>query len=516
MTRELLLSCPVPTREPLLTNQTEERFSSRVGMLLCVLGIAVGTGNIWRFPRIAAQNAGDDGAGAFLVAWVVFLFVWSVPLIIAEYALGRKGRMGVVGTFAKIAGKHFAWMGAFVGFVATAIMFYYSVVAGWCVYYLIQMTIEPLPLGTEAAQGVWDGFQGGGFPVAFHALTMGLGAIVVWSGIKSIERANRILIPALLLIVVISLLRTLTLDGSYEGIAFLFTPDWSTLAKPQIWLEALTQNAWDTGAGWGLILTYGAYMQSRHGVVQNAIITGVGNNTVSLLAAIVIFGTVFAILGAEMSKAEVLQIMQSSGPAATGLTFIWMPQLFAKVPAGNLFAILFFLGLSFAAFSSLISMIELTTRILVDFGVARRQAILGVCVVGFTLGIPSAINLEFFANQDFVWGVALMISGAFIAFAVIRYGASQFRTENIDNQPDDWNAGPLWDKIICYVIPALAAILLGWWLYQAGSVYAPDRWFDPFDPFSVMTCLVQWGAVLLLFFLLNRWMVRRTSASKSE
>ena len=345
---------------------------------------------------------------------------------------------------------------------------------------------------------------------------MGLGAVVVWNGIKSIERANLVLIPALLLIVIISLVRTLTLDGSSEGIAFLFTPDWSTLAKPQIWLEALTQNAWDTGAGWGLILTYGAYMQSRHGVVKNAIITGVGNNTVSLLAAIIIFGTVFAVLGAEMSKAEILDVMKTSGPAATGLTFIWMPQLFAKMPAGNLFAILFFLGLSFAAFSSLIAMIQLSTRILVDFGIARKQAILGVCIVGFTLGIPSAINLQFFANQDFVWGVALMISGAFIAFAVIRHGASRFRKENIDNQQDDWNAGPLWDVLIGYVIPALALILLGWWLYQAASVYSPDRWFDPFEPFSVMTCLVQWGVVLVLFILLNRRVARRTLSSDSR
>ena len=499
-----------------MTNQTDQRFSSRLGLLLCVLGIAVGTGNIWRFPRIAAQNAGDDGAGAFLVAWIVFLFVWSVPLIIAEYALGRKGRMGVVGTFAKIAGKKFAWMGAFVGFVATAIMFYYSVVAGWCVYYLIKMTFEPLPLSAEAAQGIWDGFQGGGLPVAFHALAMGLGAVVIWNGIRSIERANLVLIPALLLIVIISLVRTLTLDGASDGIAFLFTPDWSTLSQPQIWLEALTQNAWDTGAGWGLILTYGAYMQSRHGVVKNAVITGVGNNTVSLLAAVVIFGTVFAILGAEMSKAEVLEIMKTSGPAATGLTFIWMPQLFAKMPAGNAFAILFFLGLSFAAFSSLIAMIELSTRILVDFGVARHQAILGVCIIGFTLGIPSAINLGFFANQDFVWGVALMISGAFIAFTVIRHGASRFRTESIDNQPHDWNAGPLWDTAIRFVIPTLAVVLLGWWLYQAASVYSPDRWFDPFDPFSVMTCLVQWGIALVVFILLNRWVARRTLGSRSE
>jgi NSS family neurotransmitter:Na+ symporter len=180
------------------------------------------------------------------------------------------------------------------------------------------------------------------------------------------------------------------------------------------------------------------------------------------------------------------------------------------MPAGNVFAILFFLGLSFAAFSSLIAMIELSTRILVDLGIARRQAILGVCIVGFTLGVPSAINLEFFANQDFVWGVALMISGAFIAFAVIRHGATRFRTENIDNQPHDWNAGPLWDTTIRFVIPTLAVVLLGWWLYQAASVYAPDRWFDPFDPFSVMTCLTQWGVVLTLLIVLNRKVARRT------
>ena len=499
-----------------MTNQTDQRFSSRLGLLLCVLGIAVGTGNIWRFPRIAAQNAGEDCAGAFLVAWLIFLFVWSVPLIIAEYALGRKGRMGVIGTFAKIAGEKFAWMGAFVGCVATAIMFYYSVVAGWCVYYLVKMASEPLPLSAEAAQSIWDGFQSGGLPVAFHALAMGLGAVVVWNGIKSIERANLVLITALLLIVLISVVHTLTLDGSADGIAFLFTPDWSTLSKPQIWLEALTQNAWDTGAGWGLILTYGAYMQSRHGVVKNAIITGVGNNTVSLLAAVVIFGTVFAILGAQMSKAEVLAVMQTSGPAATGLTFIWMPQLFAKMPAGNVFAILFFLGLSFAAFSSIIAMIELSTRILIDLGIARRHAILGVCIVGFTLGVPSAINLDFFANQDFVWGVALMISGAFVAFAVIRHGATRFRTENIDNQPHDWNAGPLWDTTIRFVIPTLAVVLLGWWLHQAASVYAPDRWFDPFDPFSVMTCLTQWGVVLILLIVLNRKVARRTLDSPGQ
>ncbi len=492
-----------------MTDHSKLRFSSRLALLLSVLGIAVGTGNIWRFPRIAAQNAGDDGAGAFLFAWLVFLFVWSVPLIIAEYALGRKGRMGVIGTFAKLAGPGCSWMGAFVGFVAAAIMFYYSVVAGWCIYYFFSMFLTPLPLDTGSALEIWEGFQASGLPVAFHALAMTLGAIAVYKGVRSIEKVNMVLIPLLLLIVLISLGRTLTLDGSIEGIRFLFTPDWSTLSKPAIWLEALTQNAWDTGAGWGLILTYGAYMQSRHGIVKNSLITGIGNNMVSLLAAIIIFGTVFAILGAEMSKPEILSVMQTSGPAATGLTFIWMPQLFAKMPGGETFAVLFFLGLAFAAFSSLISMIELVTRIIVDFGIQRRFAILGVCTFGFAAGIPSAINLGFFANQDFVWGVALMISGALVALAVIRQGATRFRNEVIDGVPGDISPGRLWDSAITFVIPSLAVVLLGWWLWQAFAVYAPDNWYNPLDPFSVMTCLTQWGVVLIVMIAMNNRMSRR-------
>ena len=489
-------------------------FSSRWGLLLSVLGIAVGTGNIWRFPRIAAQNSGDDGAGGFLIAWLMFLLVWSIPLIIAEYALGRKGRMGVVGTFARIAGQRFGWMGAFVGFVATAIMFYYSVVAGWCIYYFFSMTLNPLPISTEAAQSIWDGFQGGGFPILFHGVAMSLAMLAVWKGVRSIERVNKVLIPSLLVIVVVSLGRAITLDGATEGIWFLLTPDWSTLVRPRTWLEALTQNAWDTGAGWGLILTYGAYMQSKHGVVKNAFITGIGNNLVSLAAAVTIFGTVFAVLGSEMSRPEVLDIMKSSGPASTGLTFIWMPQLFARMPAGGTLAILFFLGLSFAAFSSLISMIELATRVFVDSGLVRSRAILFVGVAGFVLGVPSAVNLDFLGNQDFVWGVGLMISGAFVAFAVIRYGASRFRTEVIESLEGDWKVTRGWDILISVVVPLQAIVLLSWWLYQAATVYAPDTWYDPFDYYSVMTCLVQWGVVLAVLVAINRLMVSRVSPSR--
>lgn len=493
-----------------MPNEQDARFSSRLGLILSVLGIAVGTGNIWRFPRIAASNAGEDGAGAFLFAWFIFLLVWSVPLIITEYALGRKGRMGVVGTVAKIAGRRFGWMGAFVGFVATAIMFYYSVVAGWCIYYVTQMVASPLPASVEQSMAIWNSFQQGGLPVAFHALAMIFCGFIVVRGISSIEKANKVLIPMLLTIVLIAVVRTLTLSGSWEGIAFLFRPDWSTLTEPRIWLEALTQNAWDTGAGWGLILTYGAYMHARHGVVKNSLITGFGNNTVSIMAAVVIFGTVFATLGAEMSRPEVLNIMQTSGPAATGLTFIWMPQLFAKMPFGGTLAILFFLGLAFAAISSLISMIQLTSRILVDFGLTRRSAVLSVVSVGFVMGVPSAVNLNIFGNQDFVWGVALMMSGAFIAFSVIRYGVSSFRRDVVDVADGDWRAGRIWEFLITWAIPAQAIVLLVWWFSLSATVYAPESWFNPLNPYSVMTIVVQWSLVMGVFMYFNKRLVDRT------
>ncbi|MEM1127215.1 MAG: sodium-dependent transporter [Bacteroidota bacterium] len=498
-----------------MSTSSDQRFSSRLGLILSVLGIAVGTGNIWRFPRIAAQNGGDEGAGAFLVAWLVFLLMWSVPLIIAEYAMGRKGRMGLVGTFAQVAGRRYAWMGAFVAVVASAIMFYYSVVAGWCFFYFITMFTDPLPLSTEVAMGVWNDFQDSGFPVAFHALAIGLGGLAVWKGVSSIERVNKVLIPTLLVIVLIAVGRAVTLPGAGAGLTYLFTPEWSQLTRPQIWLEALTQNAWDTGAGWGLILTYAAYMRASDSPVSNAFITGLGNNLVSMLAAITIFGTVFAALGAEMSRPEVLEIMRNSGPASTGLTFIWMPQLFARIPFGEVLAVLFFLGLSFAAVSSLISMIELATRLFVDAGMRRATAVASVVGLAFVLGIPSAINLNVFSNQDFVWGVGLMLSGAFVAFAVIRYGVGRFRREEVDNAGRGLQAGRAWDVLIGVLIPAQAVILLVWWLYLSATAYAPDTWFNPLDPFSVMTCLVQWGAAIALCLLFNRWMTDRTLGAKA-
>jgi NSS family neurotransmitter:Na+ symporter len=488
-------------------------FSSRLGLILSVLGIAVGTGNFWRFPRIAAVTASDKGSGAFIIAWAVCLLSFSIPLIIAEYGIGLHGRKGVVGSFIKLIGEKYAWMGSFIALVTSGIMFYYSVITGWCIYYFFESLFAPLPGNLYQTQHIWSSFQGSPLPVLFLAITMGGGAYIVLKGISSIENINKVMIPSLFVIIVISIIRALTLPGSFQGFKFIFTPDWSQLGHFKLWLQALTQNAWSTGAGWGLILTYAAYMRSRDDITLSAFQTGLGNNIVGLLAGIIIFATIFGTLGGHMDHAQIVHIMKDSGPAGTGLTFYWMPQLFAHMPAGRFFATIFFLGLTFAAFSSLIAMIELASHVIVDMGATRKKATIGVCSVGFLAGLPSALSTAFLVNQDTVWGIGLLISGAFMAFAVIKFNPSTFRSKLVNVEKGGWQLGSWWEVIIKYIVPIEVITLVGWWIYQSALV---SDWYNPITEFSLMTIVVQWGVALALFAFYNRKIAHKTADQGKE
>ena len=486
-----------------------EEFGSRWGLVIATLGMAVGTGNIWRFPRIAASN----GGGSFLVAWVVFLFLWSVPLMITEFAVGKRMRRGTVGSFVGLGGSGFAWMGGFVALCATAIMFYYSVVTGWCFRYLAAAVSTwwralttpgaPGPLAGEgASEALWNSFAGTPNSLLTHLLALAAGVAVVWFGVRGIERVAKVLIPSLAVMVVILALRAVTLPGAEKGLEFLFTPDWQALGRPRIWLEALTQNAWDTGAGWGLILTYAIYMRAREDVSLNAFLIGFGNNSMSLLAGIMVLCTVFAINPG--ARSEIV------GAGNEGLTFIWMPQLFAAMPGGNVFMMLFFGALSFAALTSLIAMVELATRVLIDLGMKRRPAILAVGAAGLILGMPSALSLPVLQNQDWVWGVGLMLSGLFFAVAASRFGLERLRTEVVNGAGCDLPIGRWWVFLVGVLVPVEAVTLMIWWLTQSRG----EGWLDPLATFSTGTVLVQWAAGIALLLLLNRWLARRTDGSR--
>jgi NSS family neurotransmitter:Na+ symporter len=201
-----------------------------------------------------------------------------------------------------------------------------------------------------------------------------------------------------------------------------------------------------------------------------------------------------------------------------------MPQLFARMTLGAPLCTLFFLGLTFAGFSSLIAQLELPTRVLIDAGMKRSWAIGVVVACVYLIGIPSARSINFLVNQDFVWGIALMLSGAFVAFTVIRFGARKLRSLELLPDKRDWNIGRWWDYVMTYFIPVGATILLIWWLWVAAAGSTPSKlwfkplwwlwatttgtnnWYNPFFKESVMTCLIQWASIFIILILLNQWL----------
>jgi NSS family neurotransmitter:Na+ symporter len=322
--------------------------------------------------------------------------------------------------------------------------------------------------------------------------------------VKGIEKAAKILIPSLIILVVVLAIKALTLPGSTRGLAFLFTPHWPDLANYRIWLEALTQNAWDTGAGWGLALTYAVYMRKREDTALNAFVIGFGNNSMSLLAGIMVLCTVFSIMPDAYGTIV--------GAGNEGLTFIWVPQLFAQIPWGQFFMAIFFLALVFAAWTSLVSMIELASRILQDMGLTRGRAIGIVGVAGILCGVPSALNMAVFQNQDWVWGVGLMLSGFFFAVAVLRYGVTEWREKFINTGFSDIHVGAWWDWAIRLVVVEAVA-LMAWMLIQSRGEDWRETW-TLFSNYNIGTVLIQWVVVLAVLIGLNRFLVRKSLAGE--
>lgn len=499
-------------------------------MMLAMLGMAVGTGNIWRFPRIAASN----GGGEFLVAWILCLATWSIPLILVEFGIGRMTRMGPVGAFVRMLGPGRAWMGAFIAFVAIAIMWYYSVVTGWTLRYFVGSSLGQVT--GDSSVGFWTSFSTSAAPVLPHLISMALAVMIVMRGVGGIERMAKVLMPTLLALVLILTIRALTLPGASEGLGFLFGVDWNRLGDASIWLNALTQNAWDTGAGWGLVLTYAAYLREKEDTALNAFILPTANNTISLCAGMMVMCTVFSVVPQLVSQfasnpqaladfpalADAVragQVVDRTlveqtifGAGNEGITFIWIPKLFATLPGGQIFMSLFFLALFFAAFTSLVSMVELGTRVLLDLGMVRQRAVLIVGATGALVGIPSALSIDFLHNQDWVWGVGLMVSGFLFALAVISYGARKFRETQLNHEHSDVRIGRWWDFVISVLVPFQAVALIVWWMWQ---VRGPG-WLDPFGISNMGTIILQWGLALVVLIALNRRLARVRPVETAE
>jgi neurotransmitter:Na+ symporter, NSS family len=482
-----------------MAQPVREEWGSRVAILIAAVSMAVGTGNIWRFPRVAAEW----GGGAFLIAVTVGLVLWAVPLLMSEFLMGSRSRLGNIGAFRDFMGPRSTWAGAFMALVTIGIMFYYAVVAGWCIRYFVVSSTGAIQPGING-QEYWDEFIADPVQtVGYHAAAVAFSALVVYKGIKGgLERVLKIFLPALLVILLILAFRAVTLPGAELGLRYLFIPEWEGLLSARLWLEAFTQVAWSTGAGWGLIMVYAVYAREKEDIAVNSGIIAFSDVLVGVVAAAVILGTLFAVAPTQDFAEQAL----ASGNV--GLTFIYIVELLATMPGAVILAPLFFLALALAGVSSLIAMFELGTTNLMNFGVARHRAAIYVGVAAFLFGIPSALSITFLDNQDWVWGVGLLISGLLTALAIMKYGVERARREI--NETSDLHVGRWWSVCI-RIVPVLFLIIFGWWVYQS-VVDHPQTWWNPLETFSTGTMVVQWLILFAVVFALNGFMTRRVVA----
>ncbi len=474
-----------------------EQFVSRLGFVAAAIGMAVGTGNIWRFPRMAAQY----GGGVFVLVYLLALLLWSAPLLMIEMSIGRKTRLGPIGGFRDFVGEKFTWMGGWMVAVCMLITFYYSVITGWCAKYFVLSLQGAFRQGVDTA-ALWNNFLHNRWQnIFFQALAIGLCGLIIYRGIhKGVERINKILVPSLFLFLVVAALRAVTLPGADLGLRYLFVPDWSKLADPATWLQAFTQSAWSTGAGWGLLLTYAVYTSRRDDIPQNCLVVGFGDNSSALLAAMAVIPTIFA-LSPDIGAAR------ASLSDNMGLTFISLAGLFPRMQGGTLVAPVFFLAMLFAAISSLIAQVELGARALMDFGWTRKKSTLVVILSCLLLGLPAAAFPSFLLNQDWVWGMALLVSGFWTMLAARKYGLEKLRREI--NAGADLKLGRWWTFILRYISPVIFLTVTGWWFYQAIG-WDRKTWWHPFKTSSAGTILFQWLLLLVIVLLLNRRLARWT------
>ncbi|CAH8444570.1 unnamed protein product [Schistosoma turkestanicum] len=489
-------------------------FQSALGGIISCLGSAVGTGNIWRFPRILATHSYSSGALTFYIVWLIILFLWSIPIIIVEYSVGRFTRNSVTLAFCKFFGQKFFWLGGWMVAVVFFVSGYYPVILGWCIYYLyLSCTLSSLPTTEQDGLEIFRNYTEHSYwPVFTQVLAVTLSGICLLGGIKWIEKVNMVLVPLLLLIVIFTFGWSLTRQYAEVGIAFLFTPSWKSILDPSMWIAAAGQNAFDTNAGMAVLATYSTFMSRESRIVSYSLLIPIVNNVVSFFASITIFSTVFSTIiqtNPTATRSAIVRIIKTSGPGSTGLTFTWIPVLFSKVGiVGRVLCVLFFLCLVFAGISSLLSLTQVHVLVMKDFNVPHRLAVAIALLASMIIGLPSAIKLEFLTNQDNTWGYGLIVSGFLFCLIVIIYGPNRYRRVLINDYGiNDCNLSVIWVPIIAILVPLQSLTLLVWWIYESITV-DPNWYVLGWDTLS--TTLLEWLIVVIALLALN-WILYRTN-----
>ncbi|MEV3928432.1 sodium-dependent transporter [Streptomyces sp. NPDC049944] len=450
-----------------MADQPREQWATRTGFLLAAIGSAVGLGNIWRFPAIAYEN----GGGAFLLPYLIALLTAGIPLLIMEYAIGRKYRLSPPAALRRMArpAEAIGWWQVVIAFVIAT---YYAVIIAWAVRYVgfsvgRQWGDDPEAflfgdfLRAPETPGFLDGYVSGVFwPLI---LVWAVVLVVLAFGIRrGIERANKIFIPLLFVLFAALVIRALTLDGAATGLDALFSPDWSELGNGSVWVAAYGQIFFSLSIGFGIMVTYASYLGRRADLTGSAMVAGFANSSFEILAGIGVFAT----LGYLATDSGV-GVDEVAG-AGIGLAFVAFPAVISEMPLGALFGVLFFSSLVIAGLSSLISIVQVVVSAVQDrTGMRRMPAVLGiggfVALVSVLLfptesGIYLLDASDHFINQ---YGIAL---AALVGLIVVVWVLRQL--PGLQQDADATSAIRLgrWWRICLGVI---TPVVLGWMMVDS-------------------------------------------------
>lgn len=368
------------------------QFATRMGVIAATVGSAVGLGNIWRFP----YEAGEHGGGAFLVLYIVCVMLLGIPVMIAEFVIGRSTHRNALSALQMLKpGSKFHWV-SYVGIMASLmILSFYSVVAGWIVEYLFQSISGGLSGHTaQEYSEMFGAFTANPYrSVLWTMLFLLINFLVLRRGIeKGIERLSNIMMPILFLILIVFCVNSVLLPNSSAGLSFLFNPDFSKLT-PKVVLGALGQAFFSLSLGLTCLLTYASYFSDKTPIVRSATIVAVLDTVVAILSGIIIFPAVFS-FGLE----------PAAGPE---LVFEILPGIFQQMPGGYFWAVAFFLLLFFASITSTISMSEISIAYFVEVRkMSRNNATLANTLIALVFGMLCA--LSFGVLSDFrLFGMTL-------------------------------------------------------------------------------------------------------------
>ncbi|MCR3921446.1 MAG: sodium-dependent transporter [Firmicutes bacterium] len=430
-----------------------EQWNSRLGFILATVGSAVGLGNVWRFPTVVVQS----GGGAFVLLFLLIVIIVGVPLIIAELSLGRASRKNVVTTFSVLAPRTKWWLiGVFSLITVFIILSFYSVIAGWAVIYFLGSVL-----------GIFTGLDSIGLtainqqlissptvPVFGQGLFILLTVVIVLVGVTGgIERISKIVMPSIVMILLVLLIRTLTLDGAIEGVIWFFRPNLA-LINFNTALDALGQVFFSFSLGMGAILTYGSYLSDEEDIPKSALIIGVSDVGIAILMGLIVIPAMF-----------VFNIEPGIGPA---VVFVTLPAIFNTLPASIFWSSLFFVMLAFAALTSAVSLLEVTAAYIVDqIGWSRKKAAITMGLAVFAFGLPATLSQGVLAHftilnfsildfMDFITSsIFLPVGGLLIVIFLGWVWGTQKAVSEIKKGSPRFALAKIWSFLIRYIMPVV-------------------------------------------------------------